>query len=224
MGKQKGKKSDKTAAAAPKCTCDHPFNCFCGNRPERPSKGHKWYPDEQIWAGKGHKQKGASGQTALIAQQAKTTDKGKTQIAQWQKLPSQILRDYCQKQKRPPPKFKELLNGGDKFKCRCIVPDPKRDQDKDLIIVPRSPVGNEEQAKEEAALLALLQLTPNLPHERKLPEPYKTTWLNTIEAQKKSGKNDSSKKDSKSEQSSSPKPAAGNNNTSKKASSSAASA
>ena len=46
------------------------------------------------------------------------------------------------------------------------------------------PVGNEEQAMEEAALLALLHVTPNLPHERKLPEPYKTTWLAAVQAQK----------------------------------------
>jgi ATP-dependent RNA helicase DHX57 len=201
MGKQKGKKNEKSAASSVlKCTCDHPYNCSCGNRPERPSKGHKWYPEEQLWAGKGHKQKGASGQTASVGQQAKTTDKGKTQIAQWQKLPSQILDEYCQKQKRPPPKFKELSMGaGGTFKCRCIVPDPKRDSDKDLIIVPRHAVENEEQAKEEAALLALLQLTPNLPHERKLPEPYKTTWLNTIEAQKSGiGKNDHQRQDTSS--------------------------
>jgi hypothetical protein len=92
MGKQKGKKNEKSAASSVlKCTCDHPYNCSCGNRPERPSKGHKWYPEEQLWAGKGHKQKGASGQTASVGQQAKTTDKGKTQIAQWKKLHSKIL-------------------------------------------------------------------------------------------------------------------------------------
>jgi hypothetical protein len=37
------------------------------------------------------------------------------------------------------------------------------------------PVGDEEQAMEEAALFALMHVTPNLPHERRLPEPYKTT-------------------------------------------------
>jgi hypothetical protein len=186
MGKQKAS-NKKDAPSAPKCTCDHPFNCSCGNRPPRPSRGHKWDPETQEWGGKGHKQKGASGQTASIGQQAQTTEVGKTQIAQWQKLPSSILREYCEKQKRPPPKFKQVMNDPNsdppRFKVRVIVPDPKRDQDKDLILVPAVPVANEEQATEEAALLALLQLTPNLPHERKFPEPYKTTWLNAISAQ-----------------------------------------
>ncbi|CAJ1930609.1 unnamed protein product [Cylindrotheca closterium] len=187
MGKSKKGKgsSGDNGKNAPKCTCDHPFNCDCGNRPPRPSRGHKWDPETQQWGGKGHKQKGASGQISQAGKQAQTTAVGQTQVAQWQKLPSTILRDYCQKQKRPPPKFKELMNDHAKknFKVRVIVPDGK-DSNKDLILRPAHPVGNEEQAKEEASLLALLQLTPNLPHERKLPEPYKTTWLAAVQAQK----------------------------------------
>lgn len=181
-----GKKGKGKAAVAPKCTCEHPFNCDCGNRPPRPTRGHKWDPETQQWGGKGHRQKGGSGQTSAIGQQAKTTSVGQTQVAQWQRLPSALLREVCQKQRRPPPKFKELLQDHKKtkFKVRCIVQDPKGDSDKDLFLVPAQPVGNEEQAKEEAALLALLQLTPKLPHERKLPEPYKTTWLTAVEALK----------------------------------------
>lgn len=187
MGKAKGGKpsSKGQEAAAPKCKCEHPFNCDCGNRPPRPSRGHKWDPETQQWGGKGHKQKGGSGQTRVVGEQAQTTAVGQTQVAQWQKLPSALLREFCQKQKRPPPKFKEILQDHQKtkFKVRCIVPDAK-DSDKDLFLVPANPVANEEQAQEEAALLALLQLTPSLPHERKLPEPYKTTWLTAVQASK----------------------------------------
>lgn len=195
--KGKGVSAKGQSSNAPKCTCDHPYNCDCGNRPPRPSKGHKWDPETQQWGGKGHKQKGASGQTASAGQQAQTTAVGQTQVAQWQKLPSTILREYCQKQKRPPPKFKELMNDHTKknFKVRVIVPDGK-DSDKDLILVPAKPVGNEEQATEEASLLALLQLTPNLPHERKLPEPYKTTWLAAVQTQK-DGQNSGNSKPNK---------------------------
>ncbi len=187
MGK-KGKQSSGAAdKKAPKCTCDHPFQCKCGNRPERPSKGHKWYPEEQKWAGKGHKQKGASGQTSAVGTAAKTTEKGQTVLAQWQKLPSSLLADVCKKEKRPPPKFKSLSTHGGGHKYRVIIQDAKasrRGGDHDIILIPASNVPNEEQAKEEAALLGLLHLTPSLPHERKLPEPYKTTWINALEAQK----------------------------------------
>ena len=202
MGKSK-KGSSKATAAAPKCTCDHPFKCDCGNRPERPSKGHKWDSETQEWGGKGHKQKGGSGQTSQTAQAAKVTSLGNTQIAQWQRLPSTLLKEYCKRDKRRPPKFKNISKGGKgSYLCRVILPDNK-DPDKDLFFVPAKAVDNEEQANEEACILALLTLTPNLPHERMLPEPYKTTWLHAIENIKASatssqskGKKDDKKPDS----------------------------
>ena len=196
MGKKGGKSGGGGggkkggAASTPKCTCDHPYQCSCGNRPERPSKGHKWYPEEQIWAGKGHKQKGASGQTASVSKDAVVTRKGQTKIEQWQKLPSQLLADICKKEKRPPPKYKALDKHGSKHKYRCIVQDAKQSRrggEHDLILIPREAVDNEEQAREESALLALLQLTPKIPHERKLPEPYKTTWTNAVKALSEGG-------------------------------------
>jgi hypothetical protein len=143
---KKGKNGGKATAAAPKCTCDHPFHCDCGNRPERPSKGHKWDPETQQWGGKGHKQKGGSGQTGMVAEQAKVTEKGKTSVSQWQRLPSQLLQEYCKRDRHPNPKFKDVNNGpanGKVFKYRCIVPDAK-DDEKDLFFVPGHPVSNEE--------------------------------------------------------------------------------
>ena len=191
----KGRNKAIAVTSPPKCTCDDPYECSCGNRPERPSRGHKWYPEDQIWAGKGHKQKGASGQTALVSEQAKVTATGKTQVAQWQRLPTQLLQEFCKSQRRPNPSFKNLGTNGE-YRYRCVVHDPKRDSDKDLFFVPAQAVSNEEQAQEESALLALLQLTPNLPHERKLPDPYKLTWLHTIKALKEGTKQPVVKKNS----------------------------
>ncbi len=175
---KKGKTPANNSKTTPKCNCQDPYKCECGNRPERPSKGHKWDPETQTWGGKGHKQKGASGQTASVAQKATTTAVGQTSVAQWQRLPSQLLQDYCKKNKRPFPKFE---NKSKNAKClyKVILPDGKNAQ-KDLFFQPMHAVGNEEQAREEACLLALLSLTPNLPHERTLPEPYRTTWLHAI--------------------------------------------
>lgn len=215
---KKGKKDTSAAnAKTPKCSCDDPYKCVCGNRPPRPSKGnytmfaiergrewhgafslidcladnlssflfkgHKWDPETQAWGGKGHKQKGASGQIASVAQKATTTSVGQTSVAQWQRLPSQLLQDYCKKNKKPSSKFENIV-GNARFQYRVIVPDGKNAQ-KDLFFVPMHSVGNDEQAREEACLLALLALTPALPHERVLPEPYRTTWLNAIAQEKK---------------------------------------
>jgi len=209
MGKAKKGGGKASAASAPKCTCDHPYNCQCGNRPPRPSKGHKWDPETQEWGGKGHKQKGASGQTATADKEAQTTEVGKTTIQTWQKLPSHILRDFAtSKKKFLKPKFKALEDKPGKYKYRVILPDPK-DSKKDLFFVPPSTVANEEQAKEEAALLALLHVTPELPHERKLPEPYKTTWLTAVAQRKSSDKKSKTQSNNDSADTATKKPPSG---------------
>jgi len=191
MGKGAKKAAKVKASTAPKCTCEHPFTCKCGNRPERLSKGHKWDGEEQKWVGKGHKQKGASGQSAQRQGPAETTTSvGKTTVSNWQRMPSRLLREFCQKEKRPPPKMK-ALNPSKGYLYRVIVQDAKvtkRGGDLDMIFVPANSVENEEQAMEEACLLGLLHLTPSLPHERKLPEPYRTTWVNAIQDRKQQQK------------------------------------
>jgi ATP-dependent RNA helicase DHX57 len=185
-GKKKGGGQD---AAPPACTCDDPFQCDCGNRPPRPSRGHKWDSATQQWGGKGHKQKGAAlGQAAFVAKEQKvTTAVGNTTLAAHQRLPSQILAEYCQKHKRPRHFYNEIptKQAGKAFQYRLILPESDAKKDS-LRFIPAEAVANAEQAKEEAALLALLHFTPNLPHERKLPEPYRTTWLHALQAQKES--------------------------------------
>lgn len=190
MAKKKGGKGAAAAAAAPVCNCEDPFKCMCGNRPERPSRGHKWDPVTKQWGGKGHKQKGAAlGQAATVAKdKVITTEVGKTTLAPHQRLPSTILNEYCQKEKRKRPFYKEMkTKKAETYQYRLILPETAANKD-DLLFVPAEAVGNAEQAKEEAALLALLHLTPTLPHERKLPDPYRTTWLQALETQKQAKK------------------------------------
>jgi len=196
MGKKGGGKKGKekgNATKTPACTCADFYKCSCGNRPERPSKGHKWDPESQQWTGKGHRQKGASGQVASASTRAIQTGAG-TQLEQWQRLPTQLLAEIVRQQRRPPPKYKIRDSPKDTYLYRLILPDSKQ-ADKDLFFVPAKPVGVDEQAKQEAALLGLLHLTPNHPHERKLPEPYRTTWVYAQESAKKQ-KNDTKNKTS----------------------------
>jgi len=57
MGKSNKQKSSKgggknsKASSTPKCECQDFYRCSCGNRPERPSRGHKWDSLEQKWTG-----------------------------------------------------------------------------------------------------------------------------------------------------------------------------
>eukprot|EP00804_Cyclotella_cryptica_P010194 CCRYP_013832-RA/>CCRYP_013832-RA protein AED:0.01 eAED:0.01 QI:166/1/1/1/1/0.8/5/1790/1137 len=189
MGKSSGKSKQSSTKneTAKKCTCDHPFQCSCGNRPERPSKGHKWDPTTQQWGGKGHKQKGASVQAAVVGQAEKVTTVGNVAIKQWQKLPSDILRDLCKKNGKGLPIYKRAQKTKDKaaggHRYTLVVPDTNKKGstgEHDVELTPSLSVPNEEQAKEEAALLGLLYLFPNLPHERTLPEPYRSTFLGAL--------------------------------------------
>ena len=72
------------------------------------------------------------------------------------------------------------------YRYRLIIPDTskkKGSSDHDILLTPTLSVSNEEQAKEEAALLGLLYLFPKLPHERTLPEPYRSTFLAALKNQ-----------------------------------------
>ena len=143
----------------------------------------------KVWGGKGHKQKGAAlGQAATVARDKIITTKiGQTTLLPYQRLPSTILREYCQKQKhKPQPIYKPMKRAG-KFQYQLTIPAANNKQD-DLRFLPATAVPNDEQAREEAALLALLHFTPALPHERKFPEPYRTTWLQALQVKKDADK------------------------------------
>ena len=53
----KAKGKGAPAAAPPKRGCAWNVRCSCGNRPERPSHGHKWDEEKQEWVGRGPKQR-----------------------------------------------------------------------------------------------------------------------------------------------------------------------
>ena len=173
---KKGKKG-KCEPVAPRCVCER--RCECGVRPERPSHGHKWDPESQKWVGRGAKE-------SRVA--AKLTDSGPREvkgvsIETWQKLPSQLLGEWCQREKRPKPRWHPARPkpGAAKvsgYRLRVVVPDRKKPgSEHDLGFVPVQHFPTEAGAKEQAALLALHHTQPELPLERKLPEPYRAAWL-----------------------------------------------
>ena len=123
-------------------------------------------------------QQGGASQAVTVGTEAKVTKVGQTTLKEWQKLPSKILADWCKTQKRPRPIHKMAKQKG-LVSYKVILPDLKK-RERDLIFCPKEGVSNEEQALQEACLLALLQTSPSLPYERSLPEPYRTTWLNAI--------------------------------------------
>ena len=169
------------------------MSCHCHQLSHSSSvlgRGHKWDPDTQLWGGKGHKQKGASGQVASTAQADRVTEKGGTTLKSWQKMPTRLLSDLVKKNSKnlnvTNPIYRTVGNrqsggrGGEPgrgYRYKLIIPSATKGSEHDIILTPASCVDNEEQAKEEAALLGLLYLFPKNPSERALPEPYRSTYL-----------------------------------------------
>jgi hypothetical protein len=125
------------------------------------------------------------------------TSVGQTVIKQWQKLPTKLLADLLQKNGKTLgkglPIYRPANNksGGKGYRYRLVIPDTSKKgatnrSDHDIVLLPALSVPNEEQAKEEAALLGLLYLFPKLPHERTLPDPYRETYLAALENSKAS--------------------------------------
>lgn len=123
--------------------------------------------------GKGHKQRGAG--TVITAKPAVVTDDGIVLKAH-ERLPSQLLQEYCQKEKRPNPKYFHEPPG---TRYKVILEDPKNSKN-NLSFCPNHPATSDKVARDFAALLALHHFQKTLPLERKLPEPYSTTWIQMI--------------------------------------------
>lgn len=108
---------------------------------------------------------------------------GDVVVKEWQRVPRQLIFEYCQKQKRPKPRFVSAKCSEPGKVCRrIIVPDPKK-KEKDISMCTNEGFDNPKEAEQYASMLALHHFGPNLPLERKLPEPYASAWksLNTSE-------------------------------------------
>ncbi|KAH9261872.1 hypothetical protein BASA81_000528 [Batrachochytrium salamandrivorans] len=129
-------------------------------------------------APKGHRQKGAG---TMVVSKGPVQRDG-LEMKDWQKSPKQLLSEYCKAEKRPMPRY--VASGPaqpNKFLLRVILPDPKGQKEKDLMFVPKDAAFDSQfQAEHAVALLALAKLDGPRAHEMKLPEPYKTAWLNLV--------------------------------------------
>ncbi|RYH29845.1 DEAD/DEAH box helicase [archaeon] len=132
---------------------------------------------------KGHRQRGAG--TVVTAKPALVTKDGIT-LKPHEKLPFQLLHEYCQRNKRPSPKYnrapKTAADRGldeETFRVRVILEDAKNAKN-NLSFCPVQAFSSELIAKDYAALLALFHLQRTIPLERTLPQPYSTVWLQLV--------------------------------------------
>eukprot|EP00439_Symbiodinium_sp_Y106_P022785 s428_g2.t2 len=103
-----------------------------------------------------------------------------TVVKSYQRMPTQLLQEWAQGQKRPKPEY-SWARPFERGKCRSkvILPDGK-DTAKSLEFEPNRDAETPYASREEAAMVALLKLCANLPLERKLPDGYRETWLEAI--------------------------------------------
>jgi hypothetical protein len=150
--------------------------------PKEPPNKEKGAPtsknaDEKPSGGRGHKQRGAG--TVIVARPNITTNDGVV-LKPHERLPSTLLHEYCQREKRPAPKYATNPPG---IRMTAILEDAKNSKN-DLRFSPVQAAESSAIARDFAALLALFHFQKTLPLERRLPEPYSTTWTELIKASK----------------------------------------
>eukprot|EP00904_Undaria_pinnatifida_P004891 jgi/Undpi1/1531/HiC_scaffold_11.g04921.m1 len=125
---------------------------------------------------RGHRQRGVG---------SVTTDRGGIErdgvtVLSWQRLPSQLVQQHADRMQMKRPHFYPAEpSAPELFRFRIVLPDRKNSA-KDMVFCPTESFHTAAQGREHAALLALLKLQEDQPLERKLPEPYKTTWLQSV--------------------------------------------
>jgi len=99
-------------------------------------------------------------------------------VQEWQRTPKQLLNEACQSLKRPRPQFRRApCRAEGRFRARLVLPDPRNVSEKDIVLCPVEDFETRMEAENAAALLGLHALDPSRPHERRLPEPYRSAWL-----------------------------------------------
>lgn len=105
-----------------------------------------------------------------------------TVVKAWQRMPTQLLLEWTQQQKKSKPWYNSVRAWDkDKYRQKVYIEDPKN-KDASLEFVCANDSDSLFEAKEYAALVALLKLQGSMPLERKLPEPYCEIWKASVAA------------------------------------------
>eukprot|EP00742_Colponemidia_sp_Colp-10_P012008 GILJ01013424.1.p1 GENE.GILJ01013424.1~~GILJ01013424.1.p1 ORF type:complete len:1443 (+),score=258.53 GILJ01013424.1:102-4331(+) len=121
-------------------------------------------------------QKAASDPSAPVPEPIVEVPVGPAPLKSWQRTPKQLIHQYCQREKRPKPVFKDAAAAKGLHRCRLILPDGKK-QEKDMMFLSEEGFPSQLEAQHYSALLALQHMRDNIPLERLLPDPYKDAWL-----------------------------------------------
>jgi hypothetical protein len=118
--------------------------------------------------------KGGAGGAAVAGAGAE----GGIVLKEWQRLPKQLLQQYCDRAKLPRPRYTGGQGPGGVCKAAVWLNNPKDATGKsDRRFQPPDGAATAQDAQHRAALHALFGVEPSVQHQLKLPEPYRTIWL-----------------------------------------------
>lgn len=113
------------------------------------------------------------------------------------KTPRQFLHDWCQKNKRPTPKYRPKEetkpDGNQCWKCKVVVPSSKGSEE-DIVKFTQGTYSTKEEAMQRGALVALQQVMGGRLMHMVLPEAYKEEWLDLERQTKEMNENEELKK------------------------------
>ena len=112
-------------------------------------------------------------------------------IKEWQRTPKKLIEEWCQRQKRPRPVYSRAskkdqkhsdhsAEGTGDVRCWLTLPDPKKTDKLVLKFLTEQGFSSNLEAEHASALLALHHINPDIPHERVLPEPHRSMWLQLV--------------------------------------------
>ena len=161
------------------------------NAPKKKDDKNPPAPVKKTRPPRGHRQKGAG-----------STKVGKGTIVisgiemkEWQRTPKQLIHEWTNRSKRPKPYWSRANGkpaqpgGSGSNRAWLTLPDPKKPE-KSLKFLTEQGFSSMLEAQHAVSLLALKHLGDKIPHERKLPEPYRTMWLQLVGREDKTPKDD----------------------------------
>eukprot|EP00946_MAST-07B_sp_MAST-7B-sp1_P000372 g372.t1 len=125
---------------------------------------------------RGHRQKGGG---TVMKSRGDITVSGVV-MKEWQRTPKQLLHEWTQKQKRPRPQYQmRPAKPPSHHRVSTYLLD-KKNKERSLRFTPDQSFPTLLQAQHAAALMSLKGIDASIPHERKLPEPFRTMWLELV--------------------------------------------
>ncbi|XP_057836975.1 DExH-box ATP-dependent RNA helicase DExH1 isoform X1 [Cryptomeria japonica] len=170
----------KAAPTAPKNSgqviqcpyCDRTFKQD-GRYKEHLKNKHANEDPEQVQATNLHENSSAS---SSLGGEGLTGTQGSLQSSYPVKMPKALLHEWCQKNKKPVPRFKHVeVEGG--FHCRVVLPDPKKSEADVILWYNGNEAKTSQEAQHCASVMALFHVMGDRRLDRILPYEYRQQWF-----------------------------------------------